>query len=396
MEREFKADLSDRLNKLLSDAKLAGIDQVHCCVMRHGELIYSSDEHEQCFDIASLSKILSTVTLAAHGLSMGLFGLESTVSSLLADSPSEWNGITIGHLLSHSSGMVPWLPFFAAAMEPEDRPDIFSNPDLMAHVDRSKSRVWEAIKASPLGGAAGLERRYSDTGFIVLGRAIELAFSTSHSGCDLSSLFEMYVAEKIGLNNTAYRPMPQQGDPQIAPTGLVRPRPPANGQEGLYPLADSDDTPETPGMVDDDNAYALGGVAGHAGLFSTAHDVAKYGDWVSTLILSSDNTPLAMSLRSLCIEDTGPSGPKRTHGFDLPTPPNSSVGEKFGDGHRGAIGHLGFTGCSLWIDLDREVSVSLLSNRVFPERGNAAEILELRRAVHTAIAAEFPPQLSGD
>ena len=364
--------------------------------MHKGEVFYCSDEQDQCFDIASLSKIISTVTLAAHGISMGLFDLDSPVSALLTDSPPKWSEITIGHLLSHSSGMAPWLPFFAAAMVPENSPDIFSNSESEALFERSKSRVWEAVKSSPLEGVAGSKRRYSDTGFIVLGRAIERAFSTHHPNCDLSSLFETYIAKEIGLFNTAYRPMPQKGDTRIAPTGLVRPRPPAKGQEGLYTLSKSNDTPEAPGIVDDDNAYALGGIAGHAGLFSTAHDVAKYGDWVSSTILSAESTPIAQSLRSLCKEDIGPSGPKRTHGFDLPTPPNSSVGDKFGDGPNGAIGHLGFTGCSLWIDLDREIAVSLLSNRVFPDRGNAPEIFELRRAIHTTVAARFPQILSSD
>ena len=396
MDRVIRAELSRHLNQLLSDAKLSGIEQAQCCVMHNGEVFYCSDEQDQCFDIASLSKIISTVTLAAHGISMSLFDLDSPVSELLADSPPEWREITIGHLLSHSSGMVPWLPFFSAAMGPVECQDIFSNPEAEANVDRAKSAVWEAIKSSPLAGVAGSTRRYSDTGFIVLGRAIEQAFSVAHPDCDLSSLFDTYVAKEIGLFNTAYRPMPQKGDARIAPTGLVRPRPPAKGQEGMYALSKSNDTTEAPGIVDDDNAYALGGIAGHAGLFSTAHDVAKYGDWVSSTILSPELTPVAQSLSSLCREDTGPSGPKRTHGFDLPTPPNSSVGDKFGDGPKGAIGHLGFTGCSLWIDLDREVAVSLLSNRVFPDRGNTREIFELRRAIHTAVAARFPQILRTD
>jgi CubicO group peptidase (beta-lactamase class C family) len=275
-------------------------------------------------------------------------------------------------------------------MKPEGTPDIFSAPDPKLLVAPSKSDVWEAVKASALVSSPGAERRYSDAGFIVLGRVLEQAFKQLHPECDLSSLFEMYVARDIGLTNTTYRPIPTETNRAIAPTGLVRPRPPAAGQEGLFPHANGGMQPEAPGIVDDDNAYALGGVAGHAGLFSTAFDVAKYGDWICNMLLSAEGPPVGLILRHLCSEDVGPSGPKRTLGFDLPTPPNSSVGDKFGAGPKGAIGHLGFTGCSLWIDLDREITVALLTNRVFPDRGNATEISKLRRAVHTVIATEFP------
>jgi CubicO group peptidase (beta-lactamase class C family) len=388
--RVIRANLSQSLNQLLSEARLSGIDQAQCCVIQRGEVIYSSDDCDMCFDIASLSKVISTVTLAAHGLSLGLFDLDSPISSLLADSPVEWREITIKHLLGHSSGLVAWLPFFASAIETGGEPDFFSSPGCSAHRERSMSEVWEAIRASPLVSPPGSERRYSDTGFIVLGRAIEQAFKPLHLDCDLSSLFERYVASDIGLTNTVFRTIPSGKDEYIAPTGLVRPRPPAAGQEGMFPHANRSPTPEAPGTVDDDNAYALGGIAGHAGLFSTARDVAKYGDWICDMLSLEEVPPVGLTLQRLCSEDLGPSGPKRTLGFDLPTPPNSSVGDKFGAGPKGAIGHLGFTGCSLWIDLDREVSVALLTNRVFPSRGNAAEIFNLRREVHSTVADVFP------
>jgi len=157
--------------------------------MRRGKLIYSSDNGEQCFDIASLSKVVATVTIAAHGLAMGLLDLDSPISSLLKDCPDEWREITVAHLLAHSSGLVAWLPFFAASMKPEGTPDIFSAPDPKLLVEPSKSAVWEAIKSSTLVSAPGAERRYSDAGFIVLGRALEQAFKPLHPECDLSSLF---------------------------------------------------------------------------------------------------------------------------------------------------------------------------------------------------------------
>ncbi len=131
--------------------------------------------------------------------------------------------------------------------------------------------------------------------------------------------------------------------------------------------------------MDDDNAYALGGCAGHAGLFSTAHDVALGGWRILEEIEGADAIGASVVLADFV-------RPPRAMGFDVPTGPVPSCGPRFGQGGpRGAIGHLGFTGCSLWIDLDRRLSVALLTNRVFPTRQNVDGIKALRPAFHEAV-----------
>ena len=390
MASNLEDNLTKSLDGLLFDAKEKGINQAECCVMRQGELLYSSDSCSLTFDIASLSKVMATVTLSAHGLDQGLFRLNTPITSVLDHLPFEWKNITIGHLLAHSSGLVAWRPFFVAAMDMGLLLDIFTGQNIGDYLESSASRVWDEIKTSPLLSEPGSERRYSDTGFIVLGKAIEKAFSKTHEHSDLSSLFDLYVSQEIGLEDTHFRPLTTPVNRRIAPTGLVRPRPPATGQEGLFPHKNRLLVPELPGIVDDDNAYALGGVAGHAGLFSTAVDVAKYGDWLLSTISDANSSTLSHTLRNMCLEDSGPIGPRRTLGFDLPTPPNSSVGESFGSGPKGAIGHLGFTGCSMWVDRDRDTTVAILTNRVFPDRGNSTEISTLRRGVHTVVSELIP------
>jgi len=152
----------------------------------------------------------------------------------------------------------------------------------------------------------------------------------------------------------------------------VRPRPPAPGQEGLWEIAAQ---ASAKGEVDDDNAWALDGVSGHAGLFATAADVASFGQAVlegrvgRSDRFGRDSTPAST----------------RARGFDTPSAAGASCGPRFGRaGPRGAIGHTGFTGTSLWIDLDRALVVALLTNRVALGRANM-KIREFRPRFHDAV-----------
>jgi len=141
-----------------------------------------------------------------------------------------------------------------------------------------------------------------------------------------------------------------------------------------------------PGEVDDDNAYAMAGVAGHAGVFSTANDIAQFGWKLFEEIEGSRALGDPAVFQALATLDHDTSGPERTLGFDRPTGEASSAGTQLGGlGPRGAIGHLGFTGASLWIDLDRKLSIALLTNRVFPTRRNAEGIRALRPRFHDAV-----------
>jgi len=159
----------------------------------------------------------------------------------------------------------------------------------------------------------------------------------------------------------------------------------AKGQEGLYeipPQRERDDA----GEVDDDNCWAMGGVSGHAGLFSTARDVASWGDAVREDREGARKLGDPETLERLLALDPHPEGPPRALGFDVPSGPRSSAGTRLGlAGERGARGHLAFTGCSVWIDFDRGLTVALLTNRVYPSRSNEAGIRAFRPAFHDAV-----------
>jgi CubicO group peptidase (beta-lactamase class C family) len=136
--------------------------------------------------------------------------------------------------------------------------------------------------------------------------------------------------------------------------------------------------------VDDDNAFAMGGVAGHAGLFSTARDVARLGQaWLDALAGRGRWLGRATAERFAARDGTPGSG--RALAWDTPSP-GGSLGARLGRGPLGAVGHLGFTGVSLWIDRDRELSCALLTNHVHPAGSDRARINAFRARFHDAVA----------
>ena len=139
------------------------------------------------------------------------------------------------------------------------------------------------------------------------------------------------------------------------------------------------------GTVNDDNAWAMGGVAGHAGLFSTAGNVARLGqEWL--LAMEGHGRILDARLaREFARRDATP-GSERALAWDTPSAEGSSIGSVLGRGPLGAIGHLGYTGCSLWIDRDRQLVCALLTNHVSPGGRRPAEILALRQSFHDMVA----------
>ena len=146
----------------------------------------------------------------------------------------------------------------------------------------------------------------------------------------------------------------------VISTGGTRPREPAPGQEGTWRVGAF---PSRLGEVDDDNAWCMNGVAGHAGLFAPAADVATFGHAVLKGVVKAP---------APWVTDVKTPGSTRTFGFDTPSKENPSCGARFGNRAPGAIGHLGFTGTSLWIDFARELVVVLLTNRVIFGRSNVS------------------------
>jgi CubicO group peptidase (beta-lactamase class C family) len=385
-----------RLQALLDEGVAAGVFPCAAAVVLHGgrrvfEGAAGGATPRTVFDLASLTKILATTPAWLVLWRDGALRPETPVAQILPESAAGRAGITVADLLTHRAGLPAFLPLFAsvlretpALLEPGCPPEI--RAAARAHVVTSAL----AVVPDALGGArAG----YSDIGFLVLGEVLAEAASRS-----LDALFLERVARPLRVGARFHRlssrmgpgppvetPGPPPGGVLIAPTGRTRPREPAPGQEGLWEPIGS--RPSSAGEVDDDNAWVMDGVAGHAGLFGTATDVAAFGqavldDWTGAGRLAPTEYWTAALRR-----DTATPGSTRALGFDtrLPgdTEGNSSAGRLVGIVPPGAVGHTGFTGTSLWIDLGRELVIALCTNRTAGPRGRAElRIREFRPRFH--------------
>jgi CubicO group peptidase (beta-lactamase class C family) len=224
--------------------------------------------------------------------------------------------------------------------------------------------------AEPLEAPAGTRALYSDVGFIVLGLLLEAA-----GGAPLAELCEARVARPLGLRSTFFL---DGLEPAAARTH-------AAGRTFLPTGACPHRHEVNCGAVNDDNAWAMGGVAGHAGLFSTAEEVAAVGQaWLDALSGRPSIIP-AEAAAAFARRDPTP-GSDRALGWDTPGA-SSSLGDRLGRGPRGAVGHLGYTGTSLWVDLDAGIVCALLTNHTHPSGFSDRErIRAFRRRFHDAVA----------
>jgi serine-type D-Ala-D-Ala carboxypeptidase len=331
-------------------------------VFHQGKEIFSGGNvsDDSLFDVASLTKVMCTTALVLERR----IPLFSKVRHWMPFAPLE---ATIEDLLFHRSGLAAFSPFFAD--------EINANPKLLDDDCSTAVRAEVRRKVLARVGSTAPERDvgksavYSDLGFILLGNILE-----ADSKLSLEELFTTHVKDPLKLSAQFRRiSSPKASIAPIIETGTQRPRPAAPGQEGQWYTLQR---PSRIGEVDDDNCFVLDGVSGHAGLFATANDVSVFGNAIlSGRIVSplpwTRDTKLGTSTRAL--------------GFDTPSSEGASCGSRFGKfGALGAIGHLGFTGTSLWIDFDRQLVVSLLTNRVALGRENL-KIREFRPLFHDAV-----------
>lgn len=348
--------LDDLLSRGVNDRVFS---QARAIVRSKGQVVYEGGNAsaESVFDLASVTKVMSTTALLCRLAARGALDVRAPVRSIL---PRARVDATVADLAFHRSGLPAFLPFFAQVTKAH--PELFERPTpaLQQRVrDEVVARVLDVAAERPPGVAAV----YSDLGFILLGEVIAAVTKRP-----LEEAFTEEVAAPLKLSS-CFRPRASS----IVDTGGTRPREPAPGQESMWQCPT---WPSRSGEVDDDNAWVMSGVAGHAGLFSNAADVARFGQAVLDGWLVS---PLGWSV------DATTPGSTRTFGFDTPSADGASCGPRFGRaGPRGAIGHLGFTGTSLWIDFDRQLVVTLLTNRVVFGRANL-QIRAFRPAFHEAV-----------
>jgi CubicO group peptidase (beta-lactamase class C family) len=278
--------------------------------------------------------------------------------------------VTVRDLLAHTSGLPAHRPFWQAV------------PSLTAPTNRWAITVMAAHE--PLSYATGSRSLYSDLGFIVLGTLIERV-----SGLRLDVHAQRAIITPLGLSSTAFVNLAD------AEAGALRL--PAGRSSVAAGQRCAERQRIVIGAVDDLNAYAMGGIAGHAGLFSTAADLGALAGalvrvWRGEGASGAAPTPeAAIVSRDTIRQFWSPAGvPGSTWrlGWDGPSPGDSQAGSRMS---RRAVGHLGFTGCSLWIDPERELWVVVLSNRVHPDVPPADDLRfrQLRPRLHDAILEDL-------
>jgi UDP-N-acetylmuramate: L-alanyl-gamma-D-glutamyl-meso-diaminopimelate ligase len=320
---------------------------------------------ETVFDLASLTKPIATTTAVMLLVADGALALDDRVARFLpAFGDREKEAVTVRHLLTHSSGLRPWRPFHELLLEKERK----SGARLLG-TPEARELVIDRICRSALVHAPGTAAVYGDLDFIVLGALVE-----SLSGRPLDEFCAERIFAPLGMTQTRFiRPPPGGG----ALPDAERRR-----------IAATENCPWRGrivwGEVHDPNASAMGGVAGHAGLFAPADDVLCFAQALLDVWHGrSDALPREL-LREFTRRQDLPEKSDWALGWDTPTVGASSSGHHFSPT---SIGHLGFTGTSLWIDLEREAIVVMLTNRVHLVAKRSR--FDLRPVVHDLVMEAF-------
>jgi len=301
-------------------------------------------DNDTCYDLASLTKPLATTVLLGRAIENGECSLDDPVAKYVPDVDP---AITIQTVLEHSTGL-PAHQRFDLTLPPEIP---VGSWDAWRHVVREAATVRRV-------NSPGQFAVYSDIGFILLGASLEVIYAQPLSTAFALLGTSLFYRDRRGPPSMPAGPI----HTAVAPT------------EGCKP-----------GEVHDENCRAMGGAAGHAGLFGTASSVLKLAE---NLVLSyhgwTDGFLKPETIRRLWQPSHVPSSPW-TLGWDRPSRTGSSTGSRW---PRSSVGHLGFTGTSLWIEPDRALIVALVTNRVCPTRANNM-IRRLRPALHDAVWGEW-------
>lgn len=295
------------------------------------------------FDAASLTKVVATTSSVMKLFEQGKIRLDDPVTKYLPEFQDGHSPITIRNLMTHFSGL---------------RPDVDLKPAWSGY----ETGIHRALIDKP-AGPPGIRFVYSDINFILMGEIVHRL-----SGQMLSDFARANIFEPLGMKDSMFQP-PAALRPRIAPTEID----PATG----LPLW---------GVVHDDTSRYMGGVAGHAGLFTTADDLAKFAQ----MLLDRGQANGIRLFSPLTVEKfTTPESPAdqpilRGLGWDIDSPYSSNRGDLF---PIGSFGHTGFTGTSMWMDPDSRTYVILLTNVVHPHRGKS--LSSLRSRVATIAAASF-------
>lgn len=326
-------------------------------VSRHQEIIYkkafgyanifSRDRMtlDTVFDLASLTKPLATTLAIVRLIEQNRVGLDTPLSEIIEDfQATDKSSITIRHLLCHTSGLPDYQPYYMA---------------LSDYAPKEKQKALrERLVAESLAGPVGGQTIYSDLGFMILCWVIETI-----TGVPLDQYVQNEIYTPMGLSGLFFIRLPSK---------------PFQGE-----IAATENCPwrrnVLRGEVHDDNAWSVGGVDGHAGLFGTAASVhALLTELLDSYLGKGEPRFFQTNLIRLFLTRTSGG---RAFGFDVPNAEGASCGRHFS---YQSVGHLGFTGTSFWMDLAKQVIVILLTNRVHPSRDNT-QIREFRPILHDTV-----------
>ncbi|MDB9823446.1 serine hydrolase [Deltaproteobacteria bacterium] len=311
------------------------------------------------FDLASLTKPLATTLAIMKLVDQGKFGLDQPLSDMITTYPLKDKGkLTLRQILSHSAGFVDWKPFYL---------------ELVGQIpEKRKGLLREYIVEEPLLYRPGDKSIYSDLGFMILEWVIE-----EISGSHLNSFLELNFFKDLLLRRTFLN---TGSLPQGLNKGEVAATEDCTWRKRIIQ-----------GEVHDENAYVLGGYSGHSGLFGVAEEVFIIVNMLRGHYLEErydylkPETVREFFKRQNVVKDSS-----WALGWDTPSPQNSSSGRYFSSN---SVGHLGFSGTSLWMDLDRNILIVFLTNRVHPTRNNQ-KIKAFRPAIHDLVMEEIMNQVA--
>ena len=297
------------------------------------------------YDVASITKVLATTPVIMQLVKKKFLDLDHELKQFYPEIKiRDKSGITIRHLLTHSSGLPAYI-------------DYYKNKNINSKSDIIK----DIIENQELLFIPGSKFKYSDLGMILLMDIAEIVL-----GRNFGELVNSWVFKPLEMNNSFFNPSKKLWT-DIAPTEI----------DNTY----RKDTIQ--GVVHDENAYIMDGISGHAGIFSNAYDIAKYAQTMINYGLYKGRRVYDKNyIKKFTKKQNIPLGSDFAIGWDTPSNNgNSSAGDYFSEG---SYGHLGFTGTSLWIDPKQKVIVILLTNRTYPNRDKIG-MHSLRRVFHNEI-----------
>ncbi|MBI1996910.1 MAG: serine hydrolase [Deltaproteobacteria bacterium] len=314
------------------------------------------------FDLASLTKPLATTVAIMILVREKKIRLDDQITRFIPMfGVFGKSSATFRQMLNHSSGLPAWKPFHEEIVKMEKAGRINFVASRAA-----KSFVYEQIHREKPLSAPGAQGLYSDLGFMILGESVEVL-----SNAMLERFCQDRIFKPLGLRSTAFVDLTQLRTRRLQPVEEM--------------IAPTENCPWRKkilcGEVHDDNAYAMGGVAGHAGLFSSARDIHALLACLNRCLHGKDNFLPKALLEEFLAKDEKVPNSTCALGWDTPSPDKSASGTHFSPR---SVGHLGFTGTSIWWDIEKNCHIILLSNRVHPTRKNE-KIKDFRPHVHDLI-----------